>query len=100
MKQVTAVLAVIGTISTGIFFAVDFFAHAKDLNNTDSRLNRVEKKVDVAQLQYQKRDLWDEKLFLKKQIRKNPQDQELKDELEKVEEQLKEVKTTIQQLSN
>ena len=88
LKNITAMLTLVGTIAGGVYFLEVRYAQSKELT-------KLERKVSLNELIGLKRDALKQKYFLKDQIAKYPEDTEIKKQLEEVIEELDDLKKQI-----
>lgn len=89
IKTITAVLSMVGVIAGGVWgFEVRY---AKAAN-----VEKLEQRVLTNELNQQYRDARSEVYFLKSQVRKYPDDQDLKKELEKAIDEMNRLKKKLE----
>jgi hypothetical protein len=88
LATITGVLAIIGSIATGVWHLDTRYAMAGEFQ-------KLEQRVLMNELNQSYRDIWAEVLYLRKQLRKYPDDQDIKDQLEKAEQELKRLKDLL-----
>ena len=85
---ITTALAIVGSIVSGYGFIDTKYAKAADVV-------KLEKRLSLSELQSSLRLVLDEFYFLKKQIRKYPEDVEIKEQLDDVKVEVKDLKDQI-----
>lgn len=85
---ITAILGFLGTIGGGITWIDNRYAYADQVRELEGR-------ITLAELKDQLRRAQEEYYFLKKQSRKYPDDQEIKDELVEAKEAVDNLKEKI-----
>ena len=86
-----SLLTLIGTVSGGIFFLDTRYAAA-------STVKSLEKRVDLSELQNLKQEALKHKYFYKDQLRKYPNDKDLKKQLDEASEEVETLKEQIKAL--
>lgn len=85
---ITTVFAIIGSIVTGYGFIDEKYARASDVA-------KIEKRLSLSELRDSLRLSLDELYFLKKQIRKYPEDEEIQEQLKEVRAEVNDLKEQI-----
>ena len=85
---ITTALAIVGSVVSGYGFIDTKYAKAADVV-------QLEKRLSLSELQSSLRLVLDELYFLKKQIRKYPEDIEIKEQLDEVKIEVKDLKDQI-----
>ena len=88
LKTFGAALAIIGTMFGGYFYIDNRYALAESQE-------RLEVELEIVKLNGQKREVKSEVLFLRQQLRKYHNDQELKDELGDTQDMLKDIESEL-----
>jgi hypothetical protein len=88
MKMILLVFAFVSTVGGGILTIDSRYAKADDHK-------ALEVRVSISELKAQLRSALDEYYFLKKQLRKNPDDVDLKEKVAEAKEHVDDLKATI-----
>ena len=88
----TTVIALFGSVFAGYIYMDERYALAEDVNKLEERLT-------LSELRESLRIVLDEYFFLKKQIRKYPDDLDIKDQLKDVEERVNDLRSQIKEMT-